>query len=189
MAHLLEYLVVGDRTCSITNRQIRCKFILTVILILDFLLHVDKWNTWAHVNDPPRRGYSHLLKSAFFQEKMPWKETYISEKYRVWGFQNRSYLNPSWSSWPSTGRSTWGTSAAMGIKNWSLKLKSFYINQGWEKLLHKSHKNILFMKIWTLFTAPTVKTPRQKVIKWILKIINLKTTLLPKLRVLYNFGR
>ena len=96
---------------------------------------------------------------------MPWKETYISEKYRVWGFQNRSYLNPSWSSWPSTGRSTWGTSAAMGIKNWSLKLKSFYINQGWEKLLHKSHKNILFMKIWTLFSAPTVKTPRQKVIK------------------------
>ena len=103
MAHLLEYLVVGDRTCSITNRQIRCKFILTVILILDFLLHVDKWNTWAHVNDPPRRGYSHLLKSAFFQEKMPWKETYISEKYRVWGFQNRSYLNPSWSSWPFRG--------------------------------------------------------------------------------------
>ena len=47
---------------------------------------------------------------------------------------------------------------------------------------------MLFMKKLTLFFAGTVKTVQQKKSKKILEFIFLKSTLLPKVRVLSNFA-
>ena len=57
------------------------------------------------------------------------------------------------------------------------------------KQYYNLRKIFSFMKKMTLFTAVTLKTAWAKVVKQFLENDCLKVTLLPKVRVLYNFGK